>query len=98
MLNEVAAICGLSGANAQSILEGSERTDPTTVLDHDSPYCSGNVKPNDPSPAKREKCADQYEDDEKCVNDYDKISEPAVDHGPAHFFRVTVSSQTSENR
>src|SRR6266851_906780 len=98
MLNEVSAVSGLSRANAQRIFEGSEGTDPTTVLDQYAPYRSGNVKPHDPSPAKREKGADQYENNEKCMNDNDEICEPAVDHGPPHIWRVTVSSQTSENR
>ena len=80
MLNEPTGISCLTAADAQRILERRERTDPSGVLDQDSPDCSRNVQPRDPGPAHYEETPQNHEEDESEVDDQYEVSQPPVNH------------------
>src|SRR6185312_1778644 len=80
MLDESAGISGNTGPLAQRDLQRGKGADPPAILDRDAPYRSGNVEPDDTPPSERDESANDYEDDERCVEQHDSAGKPVIDH------------------
>lgn len=80
MIDEVALVSLLSAANAEGVLERSERAYPSTEFDEDSPDCGRNVHVNEFRPSAQKKSAEYDEEYETDMNNDDEIRENAIDH------------------